>query len=128
MRILQEAGTYEIMENTPEEALTTIEFAGRICHKSLDKMNEDSAEKFVKKVMKLGHESVLEHRPLLFLLEIGDLTKFLWEYMEFKEATEASTLDMSEGTAIFSMNTHTLRDGVRDVGNSLVGHMYHADD
>jgi thymidylate synthase (FAD) len=41
--------------------LETIEAAGRTCYKSEDKITEDSAEKFVKMIIKQGHLSVIEH-------------------------------------------------------------------
>ncbi len=44
-----------------EEILRKIELAGRISHKSEEKISEDSAAKFVKHLLKIGHESVLEH-------------------------------------------------------------------
>jgi len=39
----------------------TIELAGRTCYKSEDKITDDSAERFVKMIIKSGHESVIEH-------------------------------------------------------------------
>lgn len=44
-----------------EDILKRIELIGRVCYKSEDKITEDSAEKFVKMLIKNGHESVLEH-------------------------------------------------------------------
>lgn len=44
-----------------EEILRKIERAGRIAHKSEEKITPDSAEDFVKKLIQMGHESVLEH-------------------------------------------------------------------
>lgn len=41
-----------------------IERAGRTCYKSEEKITQDSAPKFVKKVISLGHESVIEHSLL----------------------------------------------------------------
>lgn len=38
-----------------------IEWAGRHCYKSLDKITEDSAKGFVERIIKAGHLSVLEH-------------------------------------------------------------------
>ena len=43
------------------EILKRIERIGRVCYKSEDKITEDSAETFVKSLIKRGHESVLEH-------------------------------------------------------------------
>ncbi len=44
-----------------DQFLKTIELAGRTCYKSEDKITPDSAAKFVKTIMKSGHESVIEH-------------------------------------------------------------------
>jgi len=41
--------------------LQSIEEAGRICYKSEDKITKDSAEDFVRGIMKRGHLSVIEH-------------------------------------------------------------------
>jgi len=44
-----------------QEILKKLERAGRISHKSENKIVPDSAPDFVKKIIKSGHESVLEH-------------------------------------------------------------------
>lgn len=44
--------------------LTTIEAAGRTCYKSEDKITDGSAEKFVRNILKRGHEAVIEHASL----------------------------------------------------------------
>lgn len=41
--------------------LRHIELCGRVCYKSEDQITGDSAEKFVRNIIKRGHESVLEH-------------------------------------------------------------------
>lgn len=43
------------------ELVRTIELAGRTCYKSEDKITDDSAGRFVKMIIKSGHESVIEH-------------------------------------------------------------------
>lgn len=52
--------------NPPEyqAMLKHIEAAGRTCYKSEDKITECSAEEFIKRIIKMGHESVLEHSPI----------------------------------------------------------------
>jgi len=42
-------------------ALQLIEYAGRTCYKSEDKITEDSAPIFAAMILKRGHESVVEH-------------------------------------------------------------------
>ncbi len=44
--------------------LKHIELCGRVCYKSEDKITDESAEKFVRRIIKSGHESVLEHASI----------------------------------------------------------------
>lgn len=50
----------EIMAATPDLE-KCIEFSGRVCYKSEDKITDDSACAFVSKIRSINHESVLEH-------------------------------------------------------------------
>lgn len=52
-----------------EDMLKNIEIAGRTCYKSELEFTKESGEKFVKKLIKLGHESVLEHGSLTFKIK-----------------------------------------------------------
>lgn len=57
--------SYEIL--TPingEQILKNIELAGRTCYKSENKITDDSARSFVRRIIAKGHESVLEHQSL----------------------------------------------------------------
>lgn len=47
-----------------DELLRRIERAGRTCYKSEDKITVDSAKKFIKKILAMGHESVIEHEKI----------------------------------------------------------------
>lgn len=47
-----------------EELLRRVEIAGRTCYKSENKIAEGSAEKFVRGIIKRGHEAVIEHGTL----------------------------------------------------------------
>lgn len=44
-----------------EEVLKHIEKVGRVCYKSENLIEEESAEKFVSNIIKRGHEAVIEH-------------------------------------------------------------------
>ena len=46
------------------EILKRIEKAGRTCYKSEDRITEESAESFARKLIERGHESVLEHESI----------------------------------------------------------------
>nr|WP_317356858.1 FAD-dependent thymidylate synthase [uncultured Tyzzerella sp.] len=57
--------TYVIEQELNEsEMLKAIERAGRTCYKSENLVNEESAKKFVTNILKLGHESVIEHEKI----------------------------------------------------------------
>ena len=54
----------ELWGPTPSGYIPTIEWieqAGRVCYKSEDKITKGSAEKFIGKICKSGHVSVIEH-------------------------------------------------------------------
>lgn len=44
-----------------KDAIMLIERAGRVCYKSENKIKRDSAETFIRNILKRGHESVIEH-------------------------------------------------------------------
>ena len=46
-----------------------IELAGRTCYKSEDKITEDSAKKFVDRMIKLGHGAMLEHGTIYLKID-----------------------------------------------------------
>jgi len=48
----------------PTKVLQSIEKAGRTCYKSEDKITADSAGAFVRRIIKSGHHSVLEHESI----------------------------------------------------------------
>lgn len=56
-----------VTEIKQEELLKHIEYCGRTCYNSLDKMTDTSAEKFVRNLVARGHGSVLEHGTVYFL-------------------------------------------------------------
>lgn len=43
------------------ETLRILEMAGRVCYKSEDKITDGSAEAFIGRIVRSGHESVIEH-------------------------------------------------------------------
>lgn len=56
---------YEIMDDiNAKEIYKKIERAGRTCYKSEDKITDESAEKFVRGLIKRGHEAMLEHASM----------------------------------------------------------------
>jgi len=56
--------SYEILAIMPEKPLEYIERAGRTAYKSEDKIGPGTAEAFVRMILQLGHESVIEHASM----------------------------------------------------------------
>lgn len=54
------------LEWATPDALAVIERAGRTCYKSEDRITPESAERFVRGVIRSGHESVVEHAVASF--------------------------------------------------------------
>ena len=54
----------EILTPITGDELRQIEYAGRTCYKSEDKITDDSAKKFVENLSKRGHEAMLEQSSL----------------------------------------------------------------
>ena len=54
------------LEWATPDALSVIERAARVCYKSEDKISPNSSEKFIKTILKSGHESVIEHAVASF--------------------------------------------------------------
>lgn len=53
---------FEFMEEIDgAQIIRKIERAGRVCYKSESNISDGSAEKFIRNIIKRGHESVLEH-------------------------------------------------------------------
>lgn len=52
----------EILSTEPyQDMLRRVERIGRVCYKSEDRIGEGSAEKFIRGILRRGHESVIEH-------------------------------------------------------------------
>lgn len=47
-----------------EDILKKLEKIGRVCYKSEDRIEEHSAEAFIERLLKRGHESVIEHENI----------------------------------------------------------------
>ena len=63
MRVIEP--NFEIMDKIKgEDILRKIELCGRVCYKSENLITSESARKFVKNIIKSGHESVLEHEKI----------------------------------------------------------------
>lgn len=57
-----------------------IEYAGRVCYKSQDKISDESYERFIKGIVNRGHTSVLEHERKMFAVTEEYWLKF-WQHL-----------------------------------------------
>lgn len=56
---------YEILDSKKGiDILKSLERAGRVCYKSEDKITDDSCKDFVKRLIKRGHEAMIEHEKI----------------------------------------------------------------
>lgn len=59
--IIQKATVEVLSAERYEDMLRRVERIGRVCYKSEDRIEEGSAEKFIRGIIRRGHESVIEH-------------------------------------------------------------------
>jgi len=71
MNLIEPSATLLWITPHPE---TIIESAGRTCYKSESNITEDSSEKFIKRIIMSGHESVLEHCSASFRIVCARFT------------------------------------------------------
>lgn len=76
MRLIKPS--FLIKEQEPEliGIYRQIEYAGRICYKSSDKITEDSAKPFVDKMIESGHGAMLEHGTVYLRIPIKAETSY----------------------------------------------------
>jgi thymidylate synthase (FAD) len=56
---------FEILDSlNPDSVIKSIERFGRVCYKSEANITADSAESFVRRIIKSGHESAIEHEKI----------------------------------------------------------------
>ena len=76
MQILKNAGNFIVLTPTPElkAQLLRIEKAGKTCYQSEKKeITEETAKKFIRMLLKRGHESVIEHSNMT--VQFNDLSR-----------------------------------------------------
>ena len=96
MRLIKPS--YKIIEQEPgiNGVYKMIEYAGRVCYKSEDKITEDSAKPFVDRMIKSGHGAMLEHGTVYLQYEtvksaINPLTKYYLNKYSKVKAKEGAT-------------------------------------
>ena len=93
--------------------LKFLEMCGRVCYKSEDKIAEGSAEKFVRALIKSGHESVIEHYSITVKVvcsraishqivrhRIGSYSQESQRYVSYKDGIEVIERPGLKGEAL----------------------------
>lgn len=78
-----------------------IEYAGRICYKSQDKISDDSYERFIKGIINRGHTSVLEAERKMFAIPVNVFSEKGYEAMFEFEHYFNLTVNMNEDPLYF---------------------------
>lgn len=74
----------------PAGTMALLERVGRVCHASEDKIGPGSADKFVRMLIKLGHESVLEHHSITVKVTCDRGTSHQWVRHRLGSYTQSS--------------------------------------
>jgi thymidylate synthase (FAD) len=90
----------ELLWITPN-AEKTIELAGRVCYKSESKITEDSASKFCKMLIKMGHLAMIEHgvASLKFITDRG-ISHQLVRHRLCSFAQESTKINYKDGIQV----------------------------
>lgn len=101
-----------------------IELCGRVCYKSESKITADSAETFVKNLIRRGHESVLEHADVIIeIIDNADVKKYNEINTEiYNRYGWVNMLRMTNqnGRYIISGNVRMWRDFMRRISAAVV--------
>lgn len=97
----------EILEQLPglSGVYKQIEFAGRTCYKSHDKITSDSAKEFVDRMIKSGHGAMLEHGTVYLHMEFESKAAYFNDELALK----------------YHENPHSRALRVRDNVNDAIG-------
>ncbi len=123
----------ELMVMTPN-AIKLIELAGRTSYKSFDKISENSGEVFVRRLIDMGHLSVLEHAYATFKIKgisrscshqlvrhrLCSFTQQSQRYVsakDFEYATPYSLHDNEEGSHIFRRAMSNAKEAYKNLIN-----------
>lgn len=99
-----------------EDMLKNIEIAGRTCYKSESEFTKESGEKFVKKLIKLGHESVLEHGSLTFKIKTNrNITHELVRHRIASYSQESTRYVKYDDIEFIPWNDYVQEDFYKDI-------------
>lgn len=131
-RILYKAGIMILVEPSVEivsgfelsgiEILKKLERVGRVCYKSEDSITDDSCVRFVKNLIKNGHDAIIEHHSITFKLVTNrGVTHELVRHRIASYAQESSRYCNYNKKGVTFLNTMFFKDDY--MGSIWVNHM-----
>lgn len=109
MRIVKSSFEIKEQESGVNGIYKQIEWAGRHCYKSHDKMTEDSAKNFVDRMIKSGHGAMLEHGTVYLSLNMTSREQyFKYCYNKYSKANSIGNAEYSTWRGFVTTNLRVL--------------------
>ena len=109
MRLIKPSFEIKEQESGLSGIYKQIEWAGRHCYKSLDKITEDSAKEFVDRMIKSGHGAMLEHGTVYLSLDMTSREQyFKYCYNKFSKANSTGSAEYSTWRGFVTTNLRVL--------------------
>ena len=109
MRLIKPSFEIKEQESGLSGIYKQIEWAGRHCYKSLDKITEDSAKEFVDRMIKSGHGAMLEHGTVYLSLDMTSREQyFKYCYNKFSKANSTGNAEYSTWRGFVTTNLRVL--------------------
>ena len=97
MKLIKQSFLIKEQESGLEGLYKQIEWAGRHCYKSHDKITENSAKEFVDRMIKSGHGAMLEHGTVYLFLTMSSRQQY-FKYCSNPYSIANSTGEAEKGT------------------------------
>ena len=109
MRLIKPSFEIKEQESGLSGIYKQIEWAGRHCYKSLDKITENSAKEFVDRMIKSGHGAMLEHGTVYLSLDMTSREQyFKYCYNKFSKANSTGNAEYSTWRGFVTTNLRVL--------------------
>ena len=108
---------YLVAQGPPSFGSALIEYAGRVCYRSTDRMG--TAPGFISARVREGHEDIIEHLQMVFeAWEVPDA-----EVLRAYQVAHGLRFTRRPESVLLSMNARTLRDIIKNADCELARHL-----
>lgn len=105
MKLIESSAEYIPQEEGLQGIYKQIERAGRICYKSEDKITDDSAEEFVKRMISSEHLAMLEHGTMYMQVPLTKDTCCIYHTFAFDKYSKGDSI-YSDKQSTFYITTN----------------------